>query len=40
MIGGGQIAAFATLVGVLIGTWIYPKIHRRYFKWDSGVCGL
>ncbi len=40
MIGGGQIAAFATLIGVLIGTWVYPQIHRRYFGWDSGVCGL
>ena len=40
MIGGGQIAAIATLIGVLLGTWVYPKIHARFFGWDSGVCGL
>ena len=40
MIGGGQIAAVATLVGVLIGTWLYPRIHRRFFGWDNGACGI
>ncbi len=39
MIGGGQVAAFATVFGVIIGTWMYPKIHRRYFGWDNGACG-
>ncbi len=40
MIGGGQFAAFATLAGVVIGTWTYPRIHRRYFGWDNGACGF
>jgi uncharacterized membrane protein YedE/YeeE len=40
MIGGGQFAAFATFAGVLIGTFLYPKIHRRFFGWDMGTCGL
>jgi uncharacterized membrane protein YedE/YeeE len=39
MIGGGQIAALATFVGVLVGTYLYPKIHRRFFGWDMGSCG-
>lgn len=40
MIGGGQLAAVATLLGVLVGTWLYPKVHSRYFRWESGTCGL
>ena len=39
-LGEGQLAALATLVGVVIGTWLYPRIHRRFFGWDMGACGF
>lgn len=39
-IGEGQLAAFATLVGVVVGNTVYPSIHRRFFGWDMGTCGL
>ena len=37
-IGEGQLAAFATLAGAVVGTIIYPPIHRKLFSWDMGSC--
>jgi len=39
-LGSGMLAAIATLAGALFGTWIYPKLHQRYFGWDSGGCDM
>ncbi len=38
-LGEGKLAAGLTLAGTIAGTWIYPRIHRRFFRWDSGGCG-
>ena len=40
MIGGGQFIALASLVGIFFGSWIYPKIHRKFFGWDMGSCAM
>jgi uncharacterized protein len=37
-IGQGQVAALLTLAGMLAGTWIYPRIHARFFRFDVGSC--
>jgi uncharacterized membrane protein YedE/YeeE len=37
-IGEGHLAAFATFFGILAGSWIYPKVHARFFPWDAGSC--
>ena len=39
-IGEGQVAAIATLFGVIIGTSVYPSLHRRFFGWDMGSCSI
>lgn len=39
-IGEGQVAAFATLLGVIIGNSVYPIIHRRFFAWDMSSCSI
>ena len=37
-VGAGQVAAVLTLVGMLAGSWVYPRVHARYFKFDAGTC--
>ena len=37
-VGEGRFPALFTLVGILFGTWIYPKVHARFFKWNPGSC--
>jgi len=37
-LGEGQLAAIATLVGAIVGTVVYPLVHRRLFRWDMGSC--
>lgn len=37
-IGEGQLAAIYTLGGILIGNWIYSRVHERYFKWPATSC--
>jgi len=39
-LGEGQLIAVATFAGILVGTWFYPKVHARYFRWDVGSCDL
>lgn len=37
-IGEGQLAAVFTAFGILFGVWSYRRVHRRFFRWDSGSC--
>ncbi len=38
-VGEGQVAALATLAGLLAGTALYRPAHARLFKWDrTGGC--
>jgi uncharacterized membrane protein YedE/YeeE len=37
-LGEGKVLAALTLAGMLAGTWLYPAVHRRFFRWDSGSC--
>jgi uncharacterized membrane protein YedE/YeeE len=37
-IGEGQLAAFITLGGIVVGNWIYSILHERFFKWPLGSC--
>lgn len=39
-IGEGQLLALVTLVGVLAGNSIYGRVHRRFFRWDTGSCDI
>jgi uncharacterized membrane protein YedE/YeeE len=39
-VGEGQLIALATVAGILVGTWLYPKVHARFFKWDTGSCNM
>lgn len=37
-LGYGYIPAAITVVGILLGSWLYRKAHQRYFRWDTGAC--
>jgi len=37
-LGEGQLPAVVTLVGVVAGTALYPRVHRAFFRWDPGTC--
>lgn len=37
-LGEGRLPALFTLAGIVIGTWAYPKVHERFFRWDPGSC--
>lgn len=37
-LGEGRVPALATLSGILLGTWLYPKVHAKFFRWDVGSC--
>lgn len=37
-LGEGRILALVTILGILVGTWSYPKLHARFFRWDAGSC--
>jgi uncharacterized membrane protein YedE/YeeE len=37
-LGEGRLPALLTLAGILAGTLLYPRVHRRFFRWDSGSC--
>ncbi|MFO0634646.1 MAG: YeeE/YedE thiosulfate transporter family protein [Nannocystaceae bacterium] len=39
-LGEGQLAVAVSVLGVVAGTWGYGAIHRRWFRWDPGSCGL
>lgn len=37
-LGEGQLPAAITFIGVLCGAWLYPRLHARFFRWDTGTC--
>lgn len=37
-VGAGQVVAVLTMVGMLAGSWAYPRVHARFFKFDAGAC--
>ncbi len=37
-LGEGQLGALLTLVGILVGNWIYSLVHERYFRWTAESC--
>jgi hypothetical protein len=37
-LGEGQLAAGLTLGGIVLGNWVYGRLHRRFFRWDPGSC--
>jgi uncharacterized membrane protein YedE/YeeE len=39
-LGEGQLPAAISLVGIFVGTWVYGLVHKRYFRWDPGSCGM
>ncbi|HFQ13456.1 MAG TPA: hypothetical protein ENK40_01535 [Gammaproteobacteria bacterium] len=39
-LGSGKVAALMTLVGIYIGVLLHKKMHARYFRWDTGSCGV
>lgn len=39
-LGSGKLAAILTLAGIYIGVLLHKKIHARYFRWDTGSCGV
>lgn len=38
-IGEGQLIAFVTMAGVLLGTWTYTRVRHR-LPWNQGTCGF
>jgi len=38
-LGEGRTTALFSLVGILIGTAAYPRVHRRLFAWPLDDCG-
>lgn len=38
-LGEGQLAALFTILGILVGVWIYKHLQAQLFDWDSGSCG-
>lgn len=39
-LGQGYLPAIFTIFGILSGVWFYPKVHARYFRWDTGACNI
>ena len=37
-IGEGQLVASVTVVGIALGTWLYPRVHKRFFRWPTESC--
>ena len=38
-LGGGQLGAAVTLLGMLGGNWLYAAIHERWLRWPTEGCG-
>jgi len=34
-----ELFPLLSLGGILLGTWLYPPVHARFFRWDKGSCG-
>jgi|CXWL01.1.fsa_nt_gi uncharacterized membrane protein YedE/YeeE len=39
-IGEGQVWALVSLGSMMAGTHLYPVVHRRFFRWPMGSCGV
>ncbi|MDH5648251.1 MAG: YeeE/YedE family protein [Gammaproteobacteria bacterium] len=39
-LGQGYLPAIFTIFGILFGVWVYPKVHARFFGWDTGACNV
>ncbi len=39
-LGGGSVAAIATIFGIVFGVWLYRYVHAKLFRWDTGSCGV
>jgi len=39
-LGQGKIIAMITLVGLFAGIYLYRFVHKRFFMWDAGSCGI
>ncbi|MDH5570619.1 MAG: YeeE/YedE family protein [Gammaproteobacteria bacterium] len=39
-LGSGKLAAVFTLIGIYLGVVIHKKMHARFFRWDTGSCGV
>ncbi len=39
-LGEGQLPAALSLLGIFVGAWMYGLLHNRFFRWDSGSCGM
>lgn len=39
-LGEGQLPAAISVLGIFVGAWLYGLIHRRFFRWDPGSCGM
>ena len=37
-LGEGKLAALITLGGLLIGNYLYPLAHARWFRWSTRSC--
>lgn len=37
-LGELQLGALATLAGIALGSWLYPRAHARWFRWSKGSC--
>lgn len=38
-LGEGRLAAAFTVMGILLGVWMYRRIAMGAFRFDTGVCG-
>lgn len=39
-LGEGQLPALLTVSGIFIGTWLYDKVHSRFFSWNAHSCEM
>lgn len=39
-LGEGQLPAAISVLGIFVGAWLYGRVHKRFFRWDPGSCGL
>ncbi len=37
-LGEGQLTALVPAAGIVLGIWIYPLVHARFFRWQSVSC--
>jgi uncharacterized membrane protein YedE/YeeE len=37
-LGEGQLGSVATLLGIVFGNWVYPRVHARWLRWPAQSC--